>query len=582
MKVSHGLAVYLRILHSAKRYYPYIAFAVIATLTSSGIDAGIAYYIAPFIDTLAANKDPKFLAILPFMVVAIFTLRALVSFASEYFMNLASTSIVLNLREVLFTKILSLPAYVHDKRARSELLSYIVNNVSQISVSATVVMMKLVRDGALVIFLIGVMLTLSWKLTLLSILVTPVVVIVVKYTAKRMRKLSYLMQNSNADLVWVISQSTTAFKLVCIFDTKQNELERFTEVNSSIKRLAIKSQVSNSLSSAAVQMIIAAPISFGIVLLSQDNSSITLGSFTAILVIMSRILGPVKSLSKVNGPLQAGIAAADRIFSILDLESEVDDGQHVAHEVQGKITFDNVSFSYNQATAVLNKISFTIKPQQVVAFVGASGSGKTTLVNLLPRLYRVTQGAIYLDDVNINQYTLSNLRSHFTYVGQDPKIFRGTVHDNIIYGCKETPSEAAITQALMLANCSEFVERLPKGINTVIGDDGELLSGGQRQRLAIARALMKEAPVIVFDEATSALDTHSERLIKQAIERACSKKTVLIIALRLSTVVDANHIIVMDKGQIVESGSHVELLEREGYYAALHQVQHQSTVDSYA
>lgn len=581
MNVSHGIAVYLRILQSAKRYYSYIALAVVATLLSSGIDAGIAYYIAPFIDTLAANKDPKFLAILPFMVVAIFTLRALVSFSSEYFMNLASTSIVLNLREVLFTKILSLPAYIHDKKSRDELLSYIVNNVSQISVSATVVMMKLVRDGALVIFLIGVMLTLSWKLTVLSILVAPVVVVMVKYTAKRLRKLSYLTQNANADLVRAVAQSTTAFKLVCIFDTKHNETDRFTEVNTSLKRLSIKSQVSNSLSSAAIQMIIAAPISFGIVLLSQDNSSITLGGFTAILVIMSRILGPVKSLSKVNGPLQAGIAAADRIFSVLDLDSEIDDGQYETENIQGKITFDNVCFSYNQATRVLNNISFTIQPGTVVAFVGASGSGKTTLVNLLPRLYRVNKGAICLDDININDYTLSNLRSHFTYVGQDPKIFRGTVYENIIYGCKVIPSNTAIKHALALANCSDFIERLPKGIDTLIGDDGELLSGGQRQRLAIARALLKEAPVIIFDEATSALDTHSERLIKQTIEHACQQKTVLIIAHRLSTVVDADRIIVMEKGHIVESGSHIELLEKKGYYASLHQAQHSARIETH-
>jgi len=297
---------------------------------------------------------------------------------------------------------------------------------------------------------------------------------------------------------------------------------------------------------------------------------------------MSRILGPVKSLSKINGPLQAGIAAADRIFSILDLESELDDGQYEAKRVQGKISFDQVTFSYNQATTVLHNLSFTIEPRQMVAFVGASGSGKTTLVNLLPRLYRVKKGAICLDDVNINDYTLSNLRSHITYVGQDPKIFRGTVYENIIYGCKEAPSKEAIQQALMLANCAEFVDRLPKGVDTMIGDDGELLSGGQRQRLAIARALLKEAPIIIFDEATSALDTHSERLIKVAIERACKQKTVLIIAHRLSTVIDADRIIVMDKGAMVESGSHAQLLEQSGYYASLHQAQHQPIAETHA
>jgi len=569
----NSAAVYIRLLKYSKKYYHYIVFAIVTTLLASSIDAGIAYYIAPFIDTLALKKDPSFITLLPLFIVIIFLARALISFASEYFMNLASNCIIMNIRQLLFNKILFLPAYVHDKKARSEIMAYIVNNVNQVSIAATKVMIKIIRDGALVLFLLVVMFSLSWKLTLISIFITPAIIIVVKYTSKRLRKISFLTQNAVADMVSVISQSTSAYKLVCIFDTKDNEMNKFSDVNTTIKNLSVKSQVSNSLSSAVVQLLIAAPISFGIILVTQDNSGVSLGGFTAILVIMSRILGPIKSLSKINAPLQAGIVAAHKIFELYDMDNEIDDGIYSSNEISGEIEFKNVNFTYNGINKILHNVSFHIKPGQTIAFVGGSGSGKTTLVNLLPRLYRVIDGEIKLDGHNINEYRLSNLRNQFTYVGQDSKIFRGTICDNIIYGCKEKPTYQEIEAAIIKSKCKDFIDDLPDGINTVIGDDGELLSGGQRQRLAIARAIIKDAPIVIFDEATSSLDTKSEIYIKQSIENTCKNKTVILIAHRLSTVVDADHIYVLDKGNIVEHGNHSELIAKKGHYASLYNIQ---------
>ncbi|MBT4885087.1 MAG: ATP-binding cassette domain-containing protein [Legionellales bacterium] len=573
MHKINSTTVYIRLLKYSKKYYHYIVFATITTLISSGIDAGIAYYIAPFIDTLALKKDPAFLSVLPLFVVLIFLVRALISFTSEYFMNLASNCIVMNIRQLLFNKILFLPAYVHDKKARSEIMAYIINNVNQVSNAATNVMIKIIREGALLMFLLVVMFSLSWKLALLSVVITPIIIIVVKYTSKRLRKISFLAQNAVADMVSVISQSTSSYKLVCIFGTKSNEIDKFSEVNTNIKNLSVKSQVSNSLSSAVVQLLVAAPISFGIILVTKDNSGVTLGAFTAILVIMSRLLGPIKSLSKINGPLQAGIVAAHKIFELYDMDNEIDDGLYTNNNVRGEIEFKNVNFTYNGVNTVLNNLSLHIKPGQTIAFVGGSGSGKTTLVNLLPRLYRVNSGEIVLDGHNINEYTLESLRNQFTYVGQDAKIFRGTVYDNIIYGCKQTPTEQEIEEAITRAKCKEFIAALPDGIYTVIGDDGELLSGGQRQRLAIARAIIKDAPIIIFDEATSSLDTKSECYIKKSIEKYCTNKTVILIAHRLSTVVDADHIYVLDNGVLVEHGNHKQLLAKKSHYAKLYNIQ---------
>ena len=512
----------------------------------------------------------------PALIIGIFALRGLGTFVGGYYIASVGRQIVHSLRTEIFNKLLTLPSSFFDRSASGHLVSKITFNVEQVTGAATNAITISVREGLTVIGLLGFMIYENWKLTLIFVAIGPVIGLVISFVSKRFRTLSQRIMNSMGDVTHVSSEAVTGYRVVRVFGGEQYERGRFERASKYNLDQSLKMELTKALSVPVVQLLVSFSIAIlvWLALAPEVRGDMTAGGFVAFIAAATTMAKPIRQLTSVNATIQSGVAAAKDLFAIIDENSEQDKGTLIANQVKGNISFNNLSFKYSdEAPYVLKNISLQIEEGKTLALVGPSGSGKSTLANILPRFYESTDGSITLDGINIRDYSLASLREQIALVTQNVTLFNDTIANNIAYGGLADASEEQILEAAEKAHALEFIEKMPDGIHTLIGDNGVLLSGGQRQRLAIARALLKNSPILILDEATSALDTQAEKLIQSALETVMKGRTTLVIAHRLSTIESADKIAVIDDGEVVESGSHDELLAKKGLYSKLHNMQ---------
>ncbi|EXJ12359.1 MULTISPECIES: lipid A export permease/ATP-binding protein MsbA [Nitrincola] len=572
---SNGWVVYRRLMQYVKGDWPMFSLALFGFVLYAATQTAAAKWLENFINAVEANNfsERGWLAL---SIILIFAVRGAGTLLGNYGFSYVARSLVNRLRCQMFDHLLVLPCSFYQQHSSAELLSRLTYNVEQVTGAATDALKTIVREGLTVVGLFGYMLYLNWKLTLLFVLVAPLVGAVVALASKRLRRLSHGIQSSVGDISTAASEAIKGYQVVRIFGGADAERERFVKVSERNRRQFMKMVVTQSISTPIVQMLVASVVALLTYIAMSPSllESMQTGAFIAFISAASFMAKPIRQLTEVNSTIQKGLAAAESFFSLFDEKPEVDRGTVKLAHAKGKVEFRDVSFIYPRSEEpALKHISFVIQPGETVALVGRSGSGKSTMASLLPRFFDVEQGQILLDDRPLSDYWLSSLRSQIGLVNQHVVLFEGTIAENIAYGALANASEADIRAAADAAMVSEFADRLPAGLNTIIGENGFLLSGGQRQRIAIARAILKDAPLLILDEATSALDTESERFIQTALERVIQDRTTLIIAHRLSTIERADRILVMEHGQVVEQGSHAELLAKGGSYAALYNMQ---------
>jgi len=567
--------LYRRLFSYAIVYWGIFIIAIIGMIIVAGASAAFPALMQPMMDGGFVERDPETIKWIPIAIIAVFFVRVIGAFASGYGMSLIGRNVIRELRKEMFSRLLSLPKSFYDQATSGELISKFSYDVEQVANATTKAITVFIRDVLTVIALVGWMFYLNTKLALVFITVAPIVAFLVVSVSKRFRSISHNIQHSMGSVSRIIEESIKGHLVVKIFGGREYEEIQFSKVNDRNRRQNLRMQMTQALSSPIVQLLIACALALIVYLATLDSmiEEISVGTFASFITAMSMLLPPVRSLTSIISELQRGIAAADSVFNFIDLKQEKDKGEYQAEKVNGLIEFEHVNFAYEgEKEAALKEINFTIDAGQTVAFVGRSGSGKSTLLNLIPRLYDISQGTIRLDGINVQDYSLDNLRSHISYVGQDVILFNDTIEHNIAYGVMKTCRQEDIIEATKAAYAYDFVNESSEGFQTVVGERGVTLSGGQRQRIAIARALLADAPVLILDEATSALDTESERYIQASLEKLMQNRTTLVIAHRLSTIENADVIVVMDKGRIVESGTHQELILLHGHYAALHQI----------
>ena len=576
LKRKNGIYVYKRLLSYAKPYWRIFLIGVLATLVGSSVDAGFAWMIKPVIDKGFIDHSLRFVQWLPIGLVLAFMIRGAAGFCSNYFISRVGRSVVMDFRQVIFSHLLRCPASYFDSKSSGQLLATLLYNVEQIASAATTSMLTMFREGCLTIGLLVVMFTISWELTSLFLVSAPVIFLVVNYSGQRMRKLSKNVQTSMGEVTQVAEETIEGYRVIRLFGGEAYETNKFNAVTKLNRARELKVVVTNSLGSTGVQLIASIPIALTLYLATSSRLAITAGSFAAMVAAMLALLRPVRRLTRINSNIQKGLAGAESIFELLNEPLEVDEGAVTLGRAKGDIVFENVSFHYpNYKGAVLHEIDLNIKAGQSVALVGRSGSGKSTMVSLFARFYDLTKGRLTLDGKDLSDYPLVTLRRQFAYVSQSVTLFNDTVLHNIAYGSLEEVDEDRIIEAAIAAHAHEFITELPNGYNTIVGENGVLLSGGQRQRIAIARALLKDAPILVLDEATSALDSESERLIQEALEKLMQNRTTIVIAHRLSTIEHADMIVVMEGGRIAERGRHQELITNNEHYANLYRLQYE-------
>ncbi len=575
---SH-LGIYRRLLSYVFPYWKCLLIGAIATFLLSSLDAGFTWLIKPIVNKGFIHRDVGFIQLIPWLVLGIFVFRGLFSFGSNYYITRAARNLVMDFRQLLFKKALQLPASYYDQNSSGKMLSMMLYNVEQITEASTNALLTILKDGSFAIGLLVVMLLANWKLTMLFALVAPIIVWVVKICSKRMRRISGEIQDSVAHVTHVAEEMLQGYKIVRLYNAQDHEENKFNQATHTNRQQELKIQVTNSLNSWIVQMVISMPIVGALYYATMPSHQITAGSMASIIVAMVSFSRPVRRLSGINPSIQKGIAAAASIFKILDQSAEKDTGKHTIDRVKGEIIFKNVNFHYARSEQkILQGINLHVAEGETVALVGQSGAGKSTLVNLLPRFYNVTGGDILLDGVSLNDYSLASLRHQFAFVSQHTILFNDTIAKNIAYGAGDDVGHDAIVKAAESAYAMEFIRQLPEGLNSRVGEHGVLLSGGQRQRIAIARALLRQAPVLILDEATASLDSKAEKHIQAALDDLMHQHTSVVIAHRLSTIENADKIAVMEQGQIVEFGTHQDLLDLKGLYAQLHQMQFQGIV----
>lgn len=574
-KVANAFYIYSRLFMYVRRYWAALIIAGVASMLYSGVDAWFFYFLKPLLDKGLVAKDHHFLEIAPFLIMGVFILRGIANFFSNYYISSASRNVIMCLRQDLFAHLQKLPARYYDHTTTGQVLSVLLYGVDQVANASADVLTTAIQSIFYIIGLIIVMLTISWKLTLLYFVLIPFVTVIMRIASLRIRRLSLSIQDSIADVSHRAEENIEGYKVVRSFEGQVYETEKFNKTTRVNRQREMKVVVARAISVSATQFITASALALTLYIATLEigDSLLTPGGFIAMIAAMLALLKPMKDLAFVQNKLYRGLAGAQNVFEMMDEKEEEDSGQKPLVRSQGNIQFSHVSFAYEDSKDVLNDVSFCIEPGEVVALVGRSGSGKSTLVSLLTRFYTEYTGMISLDGVSILDYRLQDLRRQFALVSQHVTLFHDTVKNNIAYGRFNNITDEEILAAAQASYAMEFIERLPNGLDTLIGENGVLLSGGQRQRIAIARAILKDAPILILDEATSSLDTQSERYIQSALEQLMKQRTTLVIAHRLSTVEHANKIIVLNEGKVLEIGDHKNLLAREGDYAKLYRMQ---------
>ena len=572
--------LYLRLLQHVRPYWRQFAVGLVFIILLALTEPAIPYLLKPLLDGTFVERDPEFLLWSPIVLLVLFMARGLFTLASQSAFAWVSGRLVFDLRKRMFDRILDLPTAYYDATSTGAVINKVTHNVTQVTAAATKVLMVIVRDSVIVVGLVAYLLYLNWRFSLLVFVLLPVLVFAVRLIAKRLRVLSRSIQSSMGDITHVLGEAVRGHKVIKVFGGQAAERERFLRAANWIRRYQFKTKIADAASEPLVEFIAAVMIAILIYVGTGQlgHEPMSVGEFVSFLAALGLLFPPIKRLVGVNQPLQSGLAGAESVFELVDQAPENDTGSHELADVRGDLRFDDVWFRYANADEdALRGVSLHIAPGKTTALVGASGSGKTTIAALVPRFYDVSAGRVLLDDIDIRELRLAGLRRQISYVGQESVLFNDSVAANIGYGGDASVSREALEAAARAAYALDFIRDLPQGFDTVVGEDGVLLSGGQRQRIAIARALLKDAPVLILDEATSALDTESERYVQAALQNLTRNRTTLVIAHRLSTIVHADEILVIHQGQVVERGTHDELLALGGQYSLLYQTQFEQT-----
>jgi subfamily B ATP-binding cassette protein MsbA len=568
--------LYLRLLRYVAPHKHVLLLALLGAMVVALTEPALPAIMKPLFDGAFVDRDTAVIRWMPLIIIGIFIVRGVAEYTASYGMAWVGNRLVMDLRAQMFARLLELPTPYYDEQASGNLISKLTYDVTQVTAAATSVLTVIFKDSLAIIGLLAWMLWLNWKLTLLSLIMTPVIVLIVRLVSIRLRNTSRNVQNAMGEVTQVIQETIEGQKVVKLYGGQAYEAGRFEVQTNRVRRFMMKQAAAAATSVPFVQLVAACALAGMVYLATRESGSdaISVGSFMSFITAMLMLTAPLKRITNVNEPLQRGLAAAESVFALIDHAGESDPGSVEIERARGDIRFESVSLRYDgTAQAALDNVTLAIAPGETVALVGASGAGKTTLANLVPCFYRPTSGRVLLDGHDLATLKLASLRANIALVSQEVVLFNDTVAANIAYGSMNGASEAQIVAAADAAHATEFIRQMPQGFATLVGENGVKLSGGQRQRLAIARALLKNAPVLVLDEATSALDTESERHVQAALETLMQGRTTLVIAHRLSTVENAHRIVVLDQGRMVEVGTHHELLARGGIYAKLYRLQ---------
>lgn len=553
-----------------------IIVAAIALVINAGGDAFMLSLLKPLLDEGFGTADNDFLRIMPLIILGLMLLRGISSFVSGYCLSWVSGKVVMTMRRNLFRHMMGMPVSFFDQQSTGTLLSRITYDSEQVASSSSGALVTVVREGAYIIALFGLMFYNSWQLSLILIVIAPIVAFVIRKVSVRFREISKNMQSGMGQVSASAEQMLKGHKEVLIFGGQKVENDRFDKVSNHMRRQGMKLVTASSIADPIIQIIASFALAFVLFAASfpEIKEALSAGSITVVFSSMIALMRPLKSLTNVNAQFQRGMAACQTLFVLLDMEQEKDTGTKVLKDAKGDVAFENVTFRYQgKENPALKNVSFTIPSGKTVALVGRSGSGKSTIANLITRFYEIESGHITIDGNDIRDYTLASLRSQVALVSQNVHLFNDTVANNIAYATEGKYTRGQIEKAAEMAYAMDFINKMEKGLDTEIGENGVLLSGGQRQRIAIARALLRDAPILILDEATSALDTESERAIQAALDELQKNRTCLVIAHRLSTIEKADEILVVQDGEVQERGTHDELVKQPSIYAQLYNMQ---------
>ena len=573
-----------RLITYLKPHIRLIIGSLVAMAFVAAAETSIPALMKPLLDRGFTGQLNSKLWQVPLFLVGLAIVRSMAQFFSNYLLTRVIHAVLLKLREQMFQTLLHAKTTFFQKNSASNLINAVVFEVNNVLSIMGGMLISLVRDTLTVIGLMGYLIYLNWQLTLVVLIIFPVIAFIMSKINKRLRSLNREQQTLTSDLAYIVEEAAAGYKIVKVHGAEQYEMNRFLEKAERLRQFALKSAVAGGLNQPVTQLIASMALSVVLViaLMQSATEGTTVGGFAAFITAMMLVISPLKHLADINQPLQRGLTAAEMIFGLMDepFEEAEERKQNMKslNKAKGGIRFEDVGFSYEQETGrqdALRGINLTIKPGEVVAFVGPSGGGKSTLVNLLPRFYKPSSGQIFLDDIPLEDIVLADIRKQIAFVSQDVILFNDTIAANVAYGAtgQEGIDRGRAIEALEAANLGALIKELPEGIDSMIGDNGNRLSGGQRQRLAIARAIYKNAPILILDEATSALDSESERQVQDALDRLMAGRTTLVIAHRLSTIEHADRIVVLEHGQMIENGSHEELIKKDGLYANLHRIQ---------
>jgi len=568
--------VYRRLLGYLRPHLPKVLIGFVAMLAVAASQTGLAAVMKPLLDESFVARHESTIRVMPFAIVGLFLLRGVATFVSTYTMNWVGRQVIKRLRSDAFEHLLRLPVRYFDQTSSAALISRVTYNIEQVAEATTNVITVAVRDSLQVIGLLAWMGWLNWKLTLCFVFTAPVIAVLIKVVSKRFRRYSTRIQTSMGDVTRVAQEVISGQRVVKVFGAQEQETSRFERINEENRRLHNKLTMTKATAAPVVELLASIGIALIVYVATLDGvlSTISVGTFVSFLSAAMLLANPIKHLTEINAPLQKGVAAGASIFALLDEPAEDAGRGRALARARGEVAFHDVRFAYSSDKGeVLRGVSLEAKAGTTIAIVGRSGSGKSTLVSLLPRFYEPGSGMVMVDGVDVRDYALGDLRRQVALVSQDVVLFNDTLRANIAYGALASASDAEVREAARLAHALEFIDALPDGLSTMVGDRGMLLSGGQRQRIAIARALLKDAPILILDEATSALDTESERHIQAALDGLMRGRTTLVIAHRLSTIERADQIVVLDRGLVAEQGPHAALIAHDGLYAALHRMQ---------